>query len=246
MLKIKTVYSEDIRMFRFDGEGAKCYPALMDFAKSVYPLKQQPFTLQYMDDEKDLITIASTQDLMDALECAKENNQTLKVFITVSKAEAPSDKKEKSSVDVDVKEPGEESPQCPEIKMPEEPIWREEDREFGADIVKDDFSLSNGTHVDQNQLFVKKWAVKNTGKLTWLDGTKVVYHGRKNNPLVAQQEFPVKTPIKPGEDVEVSVVVQVPAAPGHYSCNWRLMTPEGTIFGQKLSFSIVIHGEYVD
>jgi len=82
MLKIKTAYSEDIRMFRFDGEGAKCYRALVDFARNAYQLKQ-PFTLQYIDNEKDLVTIASTQDLMDAFECAKENNHTLKVFITV-------------------------------------------------------------------------------------------------------------------------------------------------------------------
>jgi len=243
MLKIKTAYLEDIRMFRFEGEGKKCYSALMDFARNVYHLKQ-PFTLQYRDTEKDLVTVASTQDLMDAFECAKENKQTLKVFVTVSKTEAPIKNKEKGSVDVDVKESGEKSPECSEMK--EELILRDEEREFGADIMSDDFSLSNGAHVDQSQLFVKKWMIKNTGKRTWLEGTKVVYHGKKDNPLIAQTEFAVKTPVKPGDNVEVSVVVRVPGAPGHYSCNWRFMTPQGTIFGQKLSFTTFIHGEYVD
>jgi len=155
----------------------------------------------------------------------------------------PANNEEKKSADVEVKEPGEKSPEV--SQMAAEPMWREEDREFGADIVNDDFSLSNGTHVDQDQMFVKTWTVKNTGKLVWLEGTKVVYHGRKNNPMVTKEEFALKTPIKPGDNVEVSVVVRVPAAPGHYSCNWRLMTPEGKVFGQKLSFSTVFHGEYV-
>jgi len=120
------------------------------------------------------------------------------------------------------------------------------DDEFSADIVSDGHSLSNGSHVETSQQFIKTWVVENTGKREWLDGTKVKYFGRKNNPLVDQPEFPIKTPVKSGEYANVYVVARVPNTPGRYSSNWRLVTPDGRKFGQKLTCQTAIDGEYTN
>jgi len=153
-------------------------------------------------------------------------------------------KKEQKSSDIDYPEKQKQKKQ----ESIDESILEDESssKEFRADIVSDNHSLSDGSHVDKRQLFVKTWTVKNTGEKEWLDGTKIVYRGRKGNPLVAQQEFPVKTPVKPGENVDVSVVVRVPNAPGQYLSNWRLVTPTGITFGQKLTCRTDIDFEYTD
>jgi len=79
--KAKTVLNKDIRIFRHNVESMdKAYEALVNFVKEKYQL-QVPFHLQYEDDEKDLVTIASGEDFEDAYNLAQESSSVLKIFI---------------------------------------------------------------------------------------------------------------------------------------------------------------------
>jgi len=200
MLRIKTVLSGDIRMFRFDGNSTDYFDSLLEFVRTVYQLKQ-PFKLQYIDEEQDKVTIVSTQDLMDALECANEAKQTLKVFVTVNTPNVMNNEKkgkEQKAPSMDRSDVVEKSAKktsdyvtqnCCEDQKTEQCVSdctledKHTDEDFRADIVGDGHSLSDGSHVETNQQFTKIWVVKNTGKREWLDGTKVKYCGRKKQSI---------------------------------------------------------------
>jgi len=101
--------------------------------------------------------------------------------------------------------------------------------------------LSNSI-VDANQGIIKTWKLKNDGNEALPAGLLIKYSGRKNNPMVSCQVFEVgnKKPIKSGEEFEVQVCVKTPEMYGRYSSNWRLTTPNGRRFGQKLPFYLVL------
>jgi len=60
--------------------------------------------------------------------------------------------------------------------------------------------------------------------------------------MVSQEQFYVgnNEEIKPNETFVVTICIKTPNAYGRYSSNWRLCTPDGKKFGQKLPFYLVL------
>lgn len=87
--KAKTILKNDIRVFKKDiNSMGDAFEALENFIKEKYEL-QTPFIIQYEDEEKDLITIASSDDLEEAYNQAETNNSVLKLLIVPDDVSMP-------------------------------------------------------------------------------------------------------------------------------------------------------------
>merc|ERR1712241_109019 len=77
-IKVKVTNNDDTRLWRYSR--TTDFAGLCTFIQSVW--NNEDFIAQYADDEGDLITIASAQDLADAFELAKEEQKkSLKLFV---------------------------------------------------------------------------------------------------------------------------------------------------------------------
>lgn len=77
-IKVKVTNNDDTRVWRYSR--TTDFAGLCTFIQSVW--NNEDFIAQYADDEGDLITIASAQDLADAFDLAKEQNKkSLKLFV---------------------------------------------------------------------------------------------------------------------------------------------------------------------
>jgi len=77
-IKVKVTNNDDTRLWRYSR--TTDFAGLCTFIQSVW--NNEDFIAQYADDEGDLITIASAQDLADAFDLAKEEQKkSLKLFV---------------------------------------------------------------------------------------------------------------------------------------------------------------------
>lgn len=77
-IKVKINNMDDTRVWRYSEE--EDFEALQSFISTSWQIDD--FIAQYKDDEDDLITIATPQDLKDAFECARdESKKSLKIYV---------------------------------------------------------------------------------------------------------------------------------------------------------------------
>ena len=112
-------------------------------------------------------------------------------------------------------------------------------REFSAALVTH-ASLDEGSVVAPSESLVKTWVIFNDGEKQWPVGTRVVMIGG-DHLTNSRDVFPV-APTVPGEHVEVSVIVDTPKKPGHYSATYSLIA-NGRHFGDRLKVEIVVIDE---
>jgi len=96
-------------------------------------------------------------------------------------------------------------------------------RRFGAEVT--DVTLPRGSiHcVRPEDELVKVWSVKNTGEQEWPKGTALVFcKGAEIGPA----EVLVPKACAPGDQLELSLPVKAPRAPGKYFARYRLKLPE--------------------
>lgn len=87
--KAKTVLNKDIRVFKQDINTMEdALGEIKRFIQEKYEIKG-PFTIQYEDEEKDVITIASSEDLEEAYNQAEANGTVLKLLIVLENSEQP-------------------------------------------------------------------------------------------------------------------------------------------------------------
>ena len=93
-MKIKITNHDDTRLWRY--AKADDYEELRSFIAKTW--SNDDFIAQYEDDENDRITIASAQDLKDALDFAvSEKKKSLKLFVVNCAANKPAEQQEKAS-----------------------------------------------------------------------------------------------------------------------------------------------------
>jgi hypothetical protein len=112
-------------------------------------------------------------------------------------------------------------------------------REFSAALVTH-ATLDEGSVVAPSESLVKTWVIFNDGEKQWPVGTRVVMIGG-DHLTNSRDVFPVAATV-PGEHVEVSVIVDTPKKPGHYSATYSLIA-NGRHFGDRLKVEIVVIDE---
>ncbi|GAG95996.1 unnamed protein product, partial [marine sediment metagenome] len=107
-----------------------------------------------------------------------------------------------------------------------------------------DGNIPDNSVTQPKQLLLKSWIVKNTGKKSWLPGTKLIFT-RGDEFLLTQDEFDV--PIaKKGETVEVSALIKTPNECGNYSAYFSLADKHRNPFGERLWIKISVVANDVD
>lgn len=111
---------------------------------------------------------------------------------------------------------------------------------FVARLAKD-VTIPDGTNLAPGTPFVKTWCLRNEGA-EWPAGCVLRFLKRMSDNLGNPETVPVPGPVAPNSEVEVSVNLVAPGKPGRYTGYWRMCTPDGCKFGQRVRMSVVVPG----
>jgi len=96
-----------------------------------------------------------------------------------------------------------------------------------------DVAVFDGTQVAPSTPFTKIWRIKNVGELPWPPGTMLLFVGGDQMSAALAVPLPRRV-VLPGEEIDVAVDMVAPAEVGRYIGYWRLCTPGGRRFGQRV------------
>lgn len=100
-----------------------------------------------------------------------------------------------------------------------------------------DVTIPDNTVLAPGAEFVKTWRIRNSGTCAWETGTAFLY--TSGDPLGGPTSVAVPA-TAPGTQIDVSVTLHAPAAPGTYRSNWQLRAADGTQFGGIFYVQIVV------
>jgi len=92
-----------------------------------------------------------------------------------------------------------------------------------------DVNFPDGSKVKPGQTFVKTWEYINSSSTAWPAGSKLIFVRGDRELLEDVEEFPVPL-AKPGEKVEVSCPIRVPAKCGKFKAIFQLADKERNLF----------------
>jgi len=104
-----------------------------------------------------------------------------------------------------------------------------------------DVTIEDGTQMPANARFVKTWRLRNEG-LPWPAGCGLRFLGRHSDSMGSPDFVPVTLSgeVAANQEVEISIPLVAPAKPGRYTGYWKMSTPEGRKFGQRVWVSIEV------
>jgi len=100
-----------------------------------------------------------------------------------------------------------------------------------------DVSISDGTFMEPEQNFVKIWKMRNEGITAWEEGTRLAFVGGDKLSAI---EFVSVPAVNAGDEIDISVDMVSPSRAGRYIGYWRLSSPDGTRFGQRVWVDVVV------
>lgn len=90
-----------------------------------------------------------------------------------------------------------------------------------------DVTIPDGSEMLPEQTFTKAWRLRNIGTCAWTSSYQVIFdNGEAMGGPVAQ---PLAGNVAPGQQVDISVALKAPAAPGTYRGYWRLRNAAGVL-----------------
>jgi len=103
-----------------------------------------------------------------------------------------------------------------------------------ARFVKD-VAVEDGTELAPGAKFVKTWRFRNEGTEAWPQGSTLIFISwRGGDQMSGPASIPVPDTVLPGAEVDLSVELTAPVATGRYAGHYRLCTPEGRKFGDRV------------
>jgi len=97
-----------------------------------------------------------------------------------------------------------------------------------ATFVKD-VTVPDGTWFAARETFTKIWRLKNRGTCTWTADYMLVFVS--GDPMGGTTAVRLPGNVSPGQTVDVSVTLMVPAKRGHFVGYWMLRNSSGVLFG---------------
>lgn len=94
-------------------------------------------------------------------------------------------------------------------------------------------TIPDGTQMEINKSFSKRWVLKNVGTCPWTPGFAAIFVDGELMGAESVQGFEdyIDKDIQPGERIDMSVAMQAPNVRGTYRGYWMLRSDSGTIFG---------------
>ncbi|PKN95364.1 MAG: hypothetical protein CVU44_01395 [Chloroflexi bacterium HGW-Chloroflexi-6] len=90
-----------------------------------------------------------------------------------------------------------------------------------------DVTVPDGTQFLPDQTFTKTWRLRNLGTCTWSTSYQLIFDSGELMGGPATQ--PLAGSVAPGQQVDVSVALKAPSAPGTYRGYWRLRNAAGVL-----------------
>jgi len=103
----------------------------------------------------------------------------------------------------------------------------------------EDVTIPDGTELPPNTPFLKTWKIRNEGP-AWPTGSQLLFVSHKGDNLNGPERVVIKGDVLPGQEVEVSVPLITPNEPGRYVGYYRMVTPDGVKFGQRVWVSFFV------
>lgn len=117
--------------------------------------------------------------------------------------------------------------------------------------------VADGTVMPPNNLFVQRWTLRNEGAVAWPVGCRVTLDNRAGNgdymgvvdptrPAsvgelnTASKSTLTSTAILPGQEMDFFITLRTPFRQGKHVSYWRLTTPDGKHFGNRLWCDITV------
>lgn len=98
-----------------------------------------------------------------------------------------------------------------------------------------DVNVFDGTVMAPCIPFTKIWRLRNSGTSNWPRGTQLVWIGGDKLGCSVPVEIEVPADGLPlGQEIEVAVDFTTPPRSGQYTSYWRMASPSGQIFGQRV------------
>jgi len=245
-IPVKLFVKDEVRRFAFSGSTFK------ELYEECSKLTNLPAsTLQYYDDEGDYVTFSADSELQYALSLLKEP-KILRVRAIVP--EQPVVASVQNPPEVEWKRYGRHKAERKEYKA-ERKEYKAESKEYKAERkefkkqkhVKDldarfvsHVNFEDGCKVAPGLSFVKVWTLRNNGASRWPEGTSIMRVDRAND-LNATFITPYTGNLPaPDAEVNVSVKMDTPVLPGEYSAYFKMLSPEGKKFGQRIRCQVVV------
>jgi hypothetical protein len=90
-----------------------------------------------------------------------------------------------------------------------------------------DVNIPDGTKLTGSESFTKTWQFTNVGSCTWNSSYTLVFEA--GDLMGGPVSLPFPGNVAPGQQVNISVALQAPSAPGSYRGYWRLRSPSGVM-----------------
>ncbi|KAI8360527.1 hypothetical protein B0O80DRAFT_439487 [Mortierella sp. GBAus27b] len=128
--------------------------------------------------------------------------------------------------------------------LPSEPAaHRASQTTLNAAYIKDLTFKDGAIHPVRSQ-FLKVWEMNNSGSEDWPEGTVLQFVG--GDRMFVDEDVDIKNPevivgsIGVNEHACIGLTLQAPPVPGRYISYWRLVTPSGQRFGQRIWCDILV------
>lgn len=92
-----------------------------------------------------------------------------------------------------------------------------------------DVTIPDGTNVKPGEVFSKTWRLINLGSCSWTPEYAVIWFSGVRFGAPLSQAF--RQEVRPGESVEITLDLVAPVQSGVHQGNWKLMAPDGQMFG---------------
>jgi len=122
---------------------------------------------------------------------------------------------------------------------------KEERREKKARFVARhvaDLTIPDGAELPPDTPFLKTWRIRNEG-VAWPAGCQLLFVSHKGDNLNGPERVDIKGDVQPGQEIDVSVPIITPTEPGRYVGYYRMVTPDGVKFGQRVWVSFVVKAD---
>lgn len=102
--------------------------------------------------------------------------------------------------------------------------------------VADEMSIPEGTIIERQTPFQKRWRLRNSGQDRW-QGCRLVYTQGTIAPVDLNRPLP---PLNPGEEITIPIDMISPAEPGQHSGSWAFHDDSGQPVGEPLILNITV------